>query len=142
MLEMGKPRLYYAAAMLGDRSNLEDNREIARLLEDDFEIITKHVFEDMLDIEKGAKPEEIFKRDIELLDKCDYVVADVSYPSLGVGFEIAYALLKLKPVIGICRSERVEKTSALIRGISWKNFYFVTYDTPRDAVEKIKKLIG
>ena len=123
---MSRIRVYFAAAMLGDRSNLEDNRKILRLLEEKgYEILTKWVVEEKLDIERGVTPEEVFERDIKTLNVCDIVVADVSYPSLGVGFEIAYALLKGKKVIAFCREDRFNKTSALIRGITWKNFKFI-----------------
>lgn len=35
--------------------------------------------------------DEIFKRDLALIDKCDCMIAECSFPSLGVGYEIGYA---------------------------------------------------
>lgn len=135
--------IYFAAAMRGDRSNLADNKKIVKgLKERGYEILTEWVVDD---IEKGATPEEVFKRDIEKLDKCDVLVADVSYPSLGVRFEIAYTLLKGKPVIAFCREDRLEKTSALIRGIRWNNLKLIVYRNVRELLEvldsEIKKIV-
>jgi len=129
--------------MLGDRSNLEDNRKIASALKAmGCEILTEWVLEEVLDIERGATPKEIFERDIEILDKCDVLLADVSYPSLGVGFEIAYALLKGKKVVAYCREDRLNRTSALIRGVTWSNFTLVTYRSVEELVAKISKVIS
>jgi len=135
-------KVYYAAAMLGDRSNFEDNVKIVKMLEEKgFKILTKHVVEEVLDIEKGLTVEEVFERDIRLLNEADVLIADVSYPSLGVGFEVAYALLKGKRVYAICRSDRYERTSALIRGIRWSNFKLITYSSPEEAVDKLMEAI-
>ncbi len=135
-------KIYYAASMRGDRSNLADNKYIVRRLEElGYNILTKHVVEEVLDIERGLTPREVFERDIKLLEEADLVVADVSFPSLGVGFEIAYTLLRGKDVLAICREDRVEKTSSMILGISWNNFKLLPYRAPEDAVEKIHQYI-
>jgi len=137
-----KIKIYYAAAMLGDRSNLSDNRIIFRELEKrGYEMLTKFVIEDKLDIYKGRKPREIFERDIEHLEETDVVVADISYPSTGVGFEIAYGLLNNKYVISICRKDRINKASALVRGITWKNFQLLTYNDPLEIADEIDKIV-
>ncbi len=143
---MTMAKIYFAAAMRGDRSNLADNRKVVKgLKERGYEILTEWVVDNILDIEKGATPEEVFERDVEKLDECDVLVADVSYPSLGVGFEIAYTLLKGKPVIAFCREDRLEKTSALIRGIKWSNFKLIVYRDVRELLEvlgnEIKKIV-
>jgi len=135
-------KVYLAAPMAGVRSNLEINKKVyAFLVKLGHEVLTEHVVRDRLDVELGLSPKEIFERDVKLLDACDVVVADASYPSLGVGFEIAYALLKGKKVIAYCSAERVEKTSALIRGISWPIFKFITYSSPVELLEKLKRVL-
>jgi len=133
-------KIYFAAAMRGDRSNLGDDKKIIEGLKQlGYRILTEWVVDDVLDIERGATPEEIFERDVEMLDKCDVLVADISYPSLGVGFEIAYTLLNGKPVIAFCREDRVEKTSALIRGVKWSNFRLVIYSNVDELLKILDK---
>ena len=41
----------------------------------------------------------IFSRDIKLIEECDAIVAEVSTPSLGVGYEICYGLQIGKPIL-------------------------------------------
>ena len=140
-------KVYFAAAMLGDRSNLDDDRKVLfRLKELGYEILTEWVIDEVLDVEREVEPREIFRRDIEMLEACDVVVADISYPSLGVGFEIAYALLRGKPVITFCRKDRIDKTSALLRGIEWNSFELVTYGDVDELVaildRKLRNLLS
>ena len=126
--------------MLGDRTNLEEDRKIIEALErNNYEILTKWVVSKKLDIDKGLSPKDIFKRDINTIDTSDVLIADISYPSLGVGFEIAYALFRNKPVIAFCKKDRFNKTSALIRGISWNNFTIVVYNNINTLIIEIKK---
>ncbi len=134
-------KVYLAAPMLGDRSNLAHTRAVLEFLESrGYSVTTRDwIAEEVLDVERGARPAEIFERDIRALEGSDVLVADVSYPSLGVGFEIAYALIKGKPVIAYCRRDRLEKTSALIRGISWEGFELLVYSELRDLLTALEE---
>ncbi len=127
-----------AAPMLGVRRALGLVRRIAAaLVEEGHVILTPHVLDDVLDVERGVSPREIYERDVRLMEEADVLVAEVSYPSLGVGFEIAYSLLRGKPVLALCEEGRLERTSALIRGITHPGFRLLTYRTPEEAVEKL-----
>ena len=60
---------------------------------------------------------EIFSRDLRWLDESDLVVAEVSTPSHGVGYEIAYArYVRRIPVIALYRRGRTKRCSAMISG--------------------------
>ncbi|RLF04873.1 MAG: nucleoside 2-deoxyribosyltransferase [Thermoprotei archaeon] len=102
-------------------------------------LLTPHVLDDVLDVERGVSPREIYERDVRLMEEADVLVAEVSYPSLGVGFEIAYSLLRGKPVIALCEEDRLERTSALIRGITHPGFKLLTYRSPEEAAEKLMR---
>ena len=54
-------------------------------------------------VEKNLTDVEILERDMEWLSKCHVVVAEVTQPSLGVGFEIARAITINKPVLCLFR---------------------------------------
>lgn len=131
-------KVYLAAPMLGVRRALGTVKALAKALtEEGYVLLTPHVVDVVLDVERGMSPEEIFERDVRLLEEADVLVAEVSYPSLGVGFEIAYALLKGKRVLAFCHRGRLGKTSALIRGIRDDRFKLLTYDDSNDAVQKL-----
>ena len=59
---------------------------------------------------------QIYTRDIKWIEGSQMMVAEISGPSLGVGFEIAYALFQKKiPVLAVVTKE-VEKISAMLTG--------------------------
>ena len=59
---------------------------------------------------------QIYTRDIKWIEDSILMIAEISGPSLGVGFEIAYALFRKRiPVLALASTE-VEKISAMITG--------------------------
>lgn len=65
---------------------------------------------------KKLSDKQIFTRDIGWIKKSKLMIAEVSGPSLGVGFEISFALYTVKiPVLALYNSEAT-KISAMITG--------------------------
>lgn len=71
---------------------------------------------------------QTYKRDLKWVDGSKIMIAEVSGPSLGVGFEISYAIFQRKlPVLAIHSSE-VQNISAMISGC----------DSPLLTIEKYR----
>lgn len=69
-------------------------------------VLSAHVAHaEVLQAEARLTPEEIFTRDMRMIEACDVMVAEVSRPSLGVGYEIATALQLRRPVLCLCDKE-------------------------------------
>jgi nucleoside 2-deoxyribosyltransferase len=100
-------KIYFSASISGGRKYLEIYKKIvAHLKQKEHEVLTEHIIVDhIFDLEKQWSPEEIFERDIQWLQECDVVIAEVSNPSLGVGYEICYALEHQIPTLCIFQSE-------------------------------------
>lgn len=59
---------------------------------------------------------QTYKRDLKWIDGSKLMITEVSGPSLGVGFEIAYAIFQRKiPVLAIYNSE-VQNISSMLAG--------------------------
>lgn len=59
---------------------------------------------------------QLYKRDLKWIDGSKLMIAEISGPSLGVGFEISYAIFQRKiPVLALVNSD-VENVSAMISG--------------------------
>lgn len=59
---------------------------------------------------------QTYKRDLKWIDGSKLMIAEISGPSLGVGFEIAYAIFQRKiPVLAIYNSE-VQNISSMLAG--------------------------
>ncbi len=81
---------------------------------------------------------QIYTRDIKWMDNSNIMIAEISGPSLGVGFEIAYALFVRKiPVLALYNSQ-AKNVSAMIRECNKENITVNKY-TDRDDLEKAIK---
>ena len=74
---------------------------------------------------------KLFQRQKELIEKADCVVAEVSQPSLGVGGEIVYALVKEKPVLALLLENYENKISPMIAGNPSDNLFLEIYNFDR-----------
>jgi len=81
---------------------------------------------------------EIYKRDIDLIDQSELIIADITVPSLGVGYELAYAERLNKKVICLYHHIEGKKVSAMIAGN--KNFKVFSYEKKEDILEIFKKI--
>ena len=65
----------------------------------------------------GAKTDkDIHDRDVSLLTECNAIVAEVTQPSLGVGYEIGRGVAMGKKILCLYRPQPDKKLSAMIRG--------------------------
>jgi nucleoside 2-deoxyribosyltransferase len=98
-------RIYFAGAILGGRDNLAVYQHIvARLQSLGHSVPTEHVAHaDVLKEESGVSARAVYDRDMNWIRECDAMIAEVSTPSLGVGYEIACALERGKPVLCLYR---------------------------------------
>lgn len=85
------------------------------------------VHEYLLQQDKKLTPKEIFTREKKLIDDCDCMIAEVSNPSLGVGSEIAYALVSKKPVLALVFKDFEDSISPMIKGNPSDNLYLEFY---------------
>ncbi len=86
---------------------------------------------------------EIFSRDMKWLDKSKLLIAEVSGASTGVGFEIAYALYKLKmPVLALANSDSADRVSAMINGCHDKLLTLSWYEDENDLKKRIKDFLA
>lgn len=87
----------------------------------------------------GLEPEAVFARDTAWLRACDAVIAEVSTPSHGVGFEIAYALERDKPVL--CLARKGVRVSKMLTGIRQDGVAFRTYGTAAEALAHLEAFL-
>ena len=65
---------------------------------------------------------EIFERDVAWIHEADFIVAEVTQPSLGVGYELGLAESVGKPIICLFRETEDRRLSAMIAGNSKLDF--------------------
>jgi len=109
-------RVFLSGAIRGGRRLVETYRFIADvMIGAGVEVLSEHVARDTVFAEeRKMTEEEIFLRDMGGIVQCDCLVAEVSVPSVGVGYEICHAVGLKKPVL--CVYERGSTVSAMVLG--------------------------
>lgn len=109
-------KIFFAGSIRGGRSMLSEYRQIVALLKKSgHDVVSEHVASSKLEeTEAKRTDEEIFLSDIGFIDECDCLVADITVPSIGVGYEICYAVSKGKRVV--CVYKEGTNVSAMVLG--------------------------
>ena len=126
--------LYFACSITGGREFEPVYQEIvAALMADGHEIPTSHLVQsEVMEQERILVPQDVYERDVNWIKNCDVLIAEVSVPSHGVGYEIGYALTIQKPVLCIHKKER--RVSKMITGNPDQALTIQEYSTVEEAI--------
>jgi nucleoside 2-deoxyribosyltransferase len=94
----------------------------------------------VMDYENSVEPEVVYRRDVKWVEDCDALIAEVSTPSHGVGYEIALALLLKKPVL--CCYQKGRKVSKMITGNDMPTLQLATYETEDQLLNKVEEFLA
>jgi nucleoside 2-deoxyribosyltransferase len=126
--------IYFACSITGGREFEPVYQEFTdTLLSNGHEVPTAHLAgSNVMALEKVIEPREVYERDVTWICACDALIAEVSVPSHGVGYEIGFALERGKPVL--CLAQTGRTVSKMITGNSHPSLTVKFY---RDTVEGI-----
>lgn len=110
--------IFFVASIRGGRTNQHHFAGIVQALEQFGTVSSKHVSDETLSEFGETRPSavEIRNRELYSLNTCDVVVAEVTTPSLGVGYLIAHAALCGKKVVALYHGENTFMLSAMLKG--------------------------
>jgi 2'-deoxynucleoside 5'-phosphate N-hydrolase len=133
--------IYFSCSITGGRKDQEAYQAIVSALKAGGNEVPTAVLadENILDLEAVTTAEEVYSRDIAWLDACDAVVAEVSTPSHGVGYEIAYALEHGKPVI--CGYQAGKRVSKMLTGNVHPLIKMIVYNNVEEFIIEIGKFL-
>ena len=133
--------IYFSCSITGGRRDQEIYQAIVEaLLMDGHEVPTAELSApDVLVAEAMTSPEAVYERDIRWLYECDGVVAEVSTPSHGVGYEIAFALLLGKPVF--CCYQTGRQVSKMITGNTSSGLQVIAYQGKDDLLPSMREFL-
>lgn len=130
-------KVYFACSIRGGRDEADSYRELAMHIKSEATLLTE-IFADGKLTSMGMDKDnsEIWKTDMDWVQEADIIVAEVTTPSLGVGYEIAKAEEWNKPVLALYRNQEGKRLSAMIDGSpKTKVIYY-------DNIEMAKKEIS
>ncbi len=110
-------KVYFACSIRGGRDDVDIYGELVTIIKKYAEIMTEIFADKQLTTAGMTKPSgEIWSNDIQWIGRADAIIAEVTNPSLGVGYEIAKAEKMSKPILCLFRPEGERKLSAMIDG--------------------------
>ena len=131
----------FAGSIRGGRDEEETYFKIIDYLGSFGDVLTEHVgYKDVEKSEENHSDTYIFERDILWLKSSDVMVAEVTVPSLGVGYEIGFAETLGMPILCLYSPKNKKPLSAMIAGnkkIIWKE-----YNNLKDAQLLIKDFLS
>ena len=129
-------KVYFSCSITGGRNDQPIYSAIVEwMLARGHNVLTAHLAKpEVMAAEAIVNAAEVFQRDLLWIDEADVIVAEVSTPSHGVGYEIAYAVIMKKPVL--CLAREGVKVSKMITGND--RLKFEKYGDEGEAV----KIIG
>jgi nucleoside 2-deoxyribosyltransferase len=111
-------KIYFAGSIRGGRGDAALYQEMIQLLAAFGTVLTEHVGDPRLTAagDDGPNDTAIHDRDMAWLRSCDLVVAEVTLPSLGVGYELGWACALGKPSLALYRPHSDKRLSAMVAG--------------------------
>ena len=134
--------IYFACSLTGGREFESVYQTIVHaLIEEGHRVLTAHLVEsNVMEVEAAYSPNEVYSRDVAWIRSCDVLVAEVSVPSHGVGYEVGFALGIEKPVLALYQEGR--KVSKMISGNPNKNLTLKKYATTVDAIQILMQFLS
>ena len=88
-----KMKFYFAGSIRGGRVDAVLYRRMIEFLNQHGTVLTEHVGSSKLNLKEQGRSKDavIYEQDTTWLKECDMVIAECTCPSLGVGYELAYA---------------------------------------------------
>lgn len=134
-------KIYFAGSIRGGRVDAELYRRIIGYLQNlGHNVLTEHVGSDHLCLEEQGRDRDvaIYEQDTTWLRQSDVVIAECTCPSLGVGYELAYAEHFEIPV-HIFYNPAKCALSAMLTGDSY--FHIHPYEKEEDIFSMIDNIL-
>jgi nucleoside 2-deoxyribosyltransferase len=133
--------IYFSCSITGGRQDqLVYHAIVEILLKGGHHVPTAHLSRsDVMEKETVISPAEVYERDVCWVEECDALIAEVSTPSHGVGYEIALALFLNKPVF--CCYHYSRRVSKMILGNSNPTLTLYPYHTLDDLLPRINDFL-
>ena len=131
--------VYFAGSIRGGREDAELYRQIIEHIQKTDIVLTEHVGDLSLSLaEAGDKDRIIYDQDTAWLRQADLVIAECTSPSLGVGYELAYAEHLGTPCYIFYRKSKTN-LSAMLAGDPY--FQICAYESLEEILPVIDRIL-
>jgi nucleoside 2-deoxyribosyltransferase len=135
--------IYFGGAISGGRADVAHYRRVVdALTADGHRVLAGAVAsEDVTAHGEALDPCAIFERDLAWIAEADVLVAEVSMPSTGVGYEIASMRYRYgRPVICLYRAGHTKRCSAMIAGD--RGIELIAYEDTAEMLGRLRSSLA
>ena len=134
-------KVYFAGSIRGGRVDAALYKRIINYIKQTDIVLTEHIGKPNMSLKAQSKSIDIhiYDRDTEWLRSCDLVIAECTCPSLGVGYELAYAESHKIPAYIFYNSSKAN-ISAMLNGNPY--FRILPYTTEDELYLKLNGILS
>ena len=134
-------KVYVSGSIYGGRQKIDIYKKLIEKLEEFAEVVNKNIVnENIFEEEKYQDDNEIFEDLERKMREADYIIAEVTVPALGVGYEIGFADMIGKKIIAIYDLNDIEKVTTMIRGN--KRIKLIGYHKIEEIINNIEMILN
>ncbi|RKW57952.1 MAG: C-Myc-responsive protein Rcl [Prevotella sp.] len=133
--------VYFAGSIRGGRVDVALYHRIISYIKKTDTVLTEHIGKSNISLtaQTRAVDTHIYEQDTTWLRSSDLLIAECTCPSLGVGYELAYAEAHNIPVF-IFYDKTKSNLSAMLNGNTY--FTIIPYETEEEIYPVLDKILG
>lgn len=132
-------KVYFAGSIRGGRTDADLYKRIIEHMQRTAVVLTEHVGSPRLNLmEQGKRDKDIYDQDTAWLRESDVLIGECTCPSLGVGYELAYAESRGIPC-HIFYDRSKTQLSAMLTGNPY--FHIHPYETEEEIYPVIDNIL-
>ena len=134
-------KIYFACSIRAGRDDADIYRQLAEHIKCKAILLTEIFTDGKVTASGMTKPaRDIWTTDTTWIRESNAVIAEVTNPSLGVGYEIAKAEEWKKPILALFRNDGKRRFSAMIEGSpNTTTVYYTTVSEAQSAIDDFIK---
>ena len=135
-----KQKVYFAGSIRAGRADASLYHDIISFIKETDTVLTEHIGDlSLSSFEEEERDRNIYEQDTAWLREADLLIAECTVPSLGVGYELAYAEKYGIPCYVFYRNKE-SHLSAMITGDPY--YTVIPYETGDELFAKLAEILG
>lgn len=134
--------IYFSCSLTGGRQDQQVYAALVQRMEAlGHRVLTAHLANpDVMAQDAVVDAASVYARDLAWLQACDALVAEVTTPSHGVGYEIAHAVMLAKPAL--CLHRVGTRVSKMITGCPSPSLEIAAYENLDGGLARIEAFLA
>ena len=133
-----KLKAYFAGSIRGGRNDQALYARMIDAVREKADVLTEHIGLSTINLNETKNDCDIHTQDVNWMKECDFVIAECTNPSLGVGYELASAEHLHKPVHIFYNTTRTQ-LSAMLKGDPY--FMIHPYTTEEELFTQLHQVL-